>query len=572
MKILKHLLLIILLWPTLSKATPLITPDKVLEQAALGRNELREVVMSLNFNTAEMRDVQTFESYFFLLDDLQKIAIENGFEDLYPGVIETLGNNFTSQGIRWLSIINSSESKLIYYVKWMNSAGVGRFLSLAEYELKDIKNPDTAKSVSKNVDAILPLIEKTSANIPYIILGFNKIKSDTSVTLLKMETLTDIETAQWISKVSLSSSMSEYLDHLNRDIYSTSKANISKSHQSLFRLQTMLNQCKNLRDSTPGWLTTAIGDSIAEVLSSMIKHEELFLKNELESTLPYLSNRQLEGVSMQLMNLQKPPTKDYITEFVRIANLIIKSLSSRGQTREADELKKSLAKTSAPVVAQKYNIEGHYKVTNKTNKIYYFTIATSRENSLVAAFVDEQFNIVKSLYNVTYNSFENLFIASEREPDLDHHQNLSVKFAVTEDGGITILDPYVREGGKDFYGKKIQSIPDLWKNAESEVTNAQGTYTGELTTPTGSKTNIRLIVTSFNGYTVGRIESGNLTIDLNIGSSGTDGVLILTSGRTFGGSWFQLRSNVVKGGLQASVLIGGRGLSKTSSFLKKISN
>ncbi len=285
-----------------------------------------------------------------------------------------------------------------------------------------------------------------------------------------------------------------------------------------------------------------------------------------------LTNRQIETLAVQLMNLQAPPSKDYVNEFMRVANIVIDGLYATGQVREGDDLKKALSRISAPVVAQKYSIEGHYKLSN-ANKTFYFTIVTSKENALVAALVDDQFNVTKAFYNVVYNSYDNTFVASDREPDVDGIANISVKFVVSETGKIKLTDPYIRTGSQTFTGSKIQSVPNLWKSAVKDSTNAQGTYTGVVIHPNGSKMTVKLSVTSFNGYTVGRLTSGDLTVDLNIGSSGTDGVLILTSGRTLqNGTWYQLRSTIVKGGLQTTVVIGGKGLGKTSTFLKKVSN
>ncbi|UYL07247.1 hypothetical protein B9G69_009330 [Bdellovibrio sp. SKB1291214] len=81
----------------------------------------------------------------------------------------------------------------------------------------------------------------------------------------------------------------------------------------------------------------------------------------------------------------------------------------------------------------------------------------------------------------------------------------------------------------------------------------------------------RVIVTAFNGYTLGRIDSKVLTVDLNIGSKGTDGVIIMTSGRNIGSSWVQIRANVTAYGLDAYIVVGGQGQAKTMSKLKRVS-
>lgn len=572
MKLLKSLVVLVLICPVLAFAEPLIPADRALAKAKTGRMELREVVMSLSFNAAEMRDVQTFESYFFLLDSLQEIAKGNGFEELYPGVIETLGVTMTSQGIRWLSIVNSSEDKLKYYLKWMNSTGVGRLLGLVEYELKDISSPEVAKRIARNIDAIMPLIEQKSGNVPYIMLGYKRIQSDAAVSLLKMDTLSETEAQEWISKIALSSSASEYLDYLNKDIYSLTKNNVGNAHKHLVRLQGLLHQTTKLAEITPGWLVTSIGESINELIVKMLRYEEKFFEEEIETALGALKPRQLQSLAQQIINFQIPPSAAYVNEYLRVANLLVNGLYNSNQIKEGDDLKKALAKTSAPVVAQKYNIEGHYKLSNGSKNPYYLTIAMSRENSLVAAFSDSTMAVAKAFYSVTYNALDNTFVATERDPDLDAVQNIAIKFTVSEKGTVKLFDPYLRAGNQHFTGSKIQSLPSLWKDAVNESTNPQGTYTGQIVLPDGKKLNIKLIVTAFNGYTVARIDSKDLTIELNIGSAGTDGVLVLTSGRTIGASWFQLRSKVVKGGLQSTVIIGGKGISKTSTFLKKISN
>ncbi len=79
-------------------------------------------------------------------------------------------------------------------------------------------------------------------------------------------------------------------------------------------------------------------------------------------------------------------------------------------------------------------------------------------------------------------------------------------------------------------------------------------------------------MTSFNGYTLGRLDSENIVVDFNIGSKGTDGVLILTSGRKLGASWLQLRGHMTEDGLQVYAIVGGRGQGPVCTLLKRTDN
>ncbi len=570
MKIFKRLITLALLWPALSLAAlNLAEPDALLKKAAQSRSSLLDVILAVEFNIPEMRDPATFDKYFAMMDELQGLATKSGLEEYYPDIVKKLGLNMTANGMRWLDVTQAPTEKVSYYVKWMDADTLARFLGLIEYQTSIVKDPVRLKRMSENIEAILPAVDQKAASLPYVQLGFRRLTSDAAVALLKTETMNPQEVDFWIKKIKIASSFSEYLDHLNQGIYSLERSNRSFGHIYITRLSLLMTQSAKMSEVAPNWLLNGIGDSLSEVLLRMVRLEERFAKDEFSAALGQLKPRHLQGIAQQWMAQDKLPQQDYVEHYLGLARTLITHLEAANLRKEANELQRYLAKAAAPVMAQKLAIEGHYKLKNAQGDVWYFTIAVSRENTLVAALSDDKSLIYKTFFNVAYNLKKDGFVASEREPDVDGDQNPPVEFKIDGEK-ISLVDPFVRSGLKTLQGVKVQAFTNPWDFANPDAPSANGTYEGTLFLPSGSKMEARLIVTSFNGYSLGRIDSGNISIELNLGTEGNDGVIILTSARKVGASWFQLRGNVVEGGLNVYVVVGGKGQGVACSFLKRV--
>lgn len=570
MKLLKQMILVALMVPALSQAAlNLPEPEVLLKKASQNRSSLLDTVLALEFNIPEMRDPATFDKYFALLDRLQEMATASGLEEYYPQAVRKLGVSMSANGMRWLDLTKASPAKVSYYIKWMDADGLARFLGLVEYQVSVVKDVQLLKTMSENIEAVLPQIDQTASNLPYVQLGFRRLVSDAAVAILKTETLNEKDVQFWLKKIKVASSFSEYLDYLNQGIYSMDRQNKASSHLYLSRLSLLAVQANNLSAVAPNWLINGIGDSTSELILRMVRLEETFKPAEFASALGTLKTRHLQGLAQQWMAQEKLPSQDYITHYLNLSRELLTSLQKAGLRKEANDLQKWLAKAAAPVMAQKLDIEGHYELRNEIGEVWYLTIAVAKENSLIAALSSANQVVFKTFYNVSFNLKKDGFVASEREPDLDEDQNPPVEFQIT-DGKVQLYDPFVRTPYKQLTGKKVQAFTDLWKSALTNAPSADGTYEGSLFLPNGSEMKIRLIVSTFNGYTIGRIDSDGVTIDLNIGSEGEDGVILLTSGRKVGASWFQLRANVVDGGLKAYVIVGGKGQGTACTFLKKV--
>lgn len=571
MNLLKKSILLGLMWPALSwGALNLAEPEVLLKKATQSRTALLDVLLDIEYNIPEMRDPDTFDKYFTMLDALEVQSSRTGLEQYYPKIVSNVGLKMVSNGMRWLDVTAANTEKVAYYIKWMDADALARFMGLIEYQNTMIKNPVHLKQMADNIESILPVIDEKAASLPYVQLGFRRLVSDSAVALLKTEMLNEAEVDFWIKKIKIASSFSEYLDYLNQGIYSFEKDNKADSHTYIARLSLMFAQSAALSQTAPNWLINGIGDSLSEVLLRMVRLEETFRPGEFEKATAYLKSRHLQGLAQQWMAAEKLPSGSYIETYLAASRHLISRLQSSGLRKEADDLQKWLTKSAAPALARKVNLEGHYQLTSNTGEIWFFTVAVAKENTLIAALADAKGHVYKTFFNIAYNLKKDGFIASEREPDLDKDSNPPIEFIVSSDGKIFIYDPFARNQSRSYTGNKVQSFTDLWQHANTMAPLADGIYEGVLFNPSGTEMKSRLIITTFNGYTLGRLEFDSVSIELNIGTSAEDGVIIMTSGLNRGASWFQLRGLMTDEGIKAYVIVGGKGQGTACTLLKKI--
>lgn len=545
-------------------------PAELMQKAKQNRIALREVMLDIEMNLSEMRDQPTFEKYFYMLDDLSALSVSLKLDEIYPKMTERLGLKMTGVGMRWLDVTKDSTEKIQYYIKWMDANTLSRFLDNLSYQISFVKDQAKLAVMAKNIEASLPLIDARSENQVHILLGYRRLITDVAILILRNKNLPAHEVTFWIGKLMMPASVSEYLEILNQDIYALNAENKDNSHEYLHRLLLLNAQVESFKDTAPGWLTNAVGDAVVELLLRAVRLEVVLNQQQFSQALSTLKIRSTLNLIQQWTVQEKVPTQVYADHYLNYSTAIVAHARKIGMTKDADEMSKWLARAAVPVMAKKLNLQGNYQLTNELGEKWFFTISYARENMLVAAIGSDSGVIFKTFYNITYSGEIASFVASEREPDSDDQMNPPIKFMVNDKGQIKLIDPYIRIGSQVFTGHKVQSFPDMWETFQGPGGEVDGTYEGTLHLASGPM-RVKVIVTSFGGYTLGRLDSAEgLTIEFNIGTKGTDGVLILTSGRNSkGGTWFQLRGHLTPEGLNAHVVIGGKSQSPKVSFLKR---
>lgn len=575
MKQIRYILALCIALPSFAFADlHLASPSDLLAKAATDRTSLRDVILDIEQNIPEMRDPATFENYFFILDQLAAEAQRQGLDQFYPNAVQSLGLHMVSNGIRWMDFRKDMTAKLPFYVKWMDADTLARLEALAEYQVVNIKEDAALIAFTNNIAAIIPGINATAdKNLPFVVQGFKALESNAAVSLLKLGNLSLADEAAVIAKITLAPSMGTYLDFLSQGVYSTTVANKVSLHSYLARTQAVNQAINALSDIAPTWLYGANQDVTTEAIERMVTFEEPFLPGEFVAAISLLDARHLQGLISYWMAPNKLPTSSFVDQYIEISRILVQRSQDAGLPVESLSLSKWLEKAAAPVLAKRTGIEGKYKLIDGSGQTWIFTLIAAKDDMLIAALGDTQGAIFKTFYNVSVNVREGGFIASEREPDMDASANPPIKFNIDSKGVLTLFDAFIRSGSNYLKGTKVQSFTDVTKTvAKDAPVTADGTYKGTITLPSGSTMNVKLTVTSFSGYTMARLDGEGVTVDFNVGSKGTDGVLLLTSVRHSGATWMHIRANVTAEGLIAHVIVGGKGESSTAAKLVRLKN
>lgn len=567
----------LLLAPTVATAgLNLAEPAVLMQKAQQDRISLREVLLDIELNISEMRDQPTFEKYFFMLDELSVLAVNLKLDEIYPKMTERLGLKMSGVGMRWLDVTKDSSDKLQYYVKWMDVGVLSRFLDTISYQVAFIKDRALLAVMAKNVESFLPLVDERAQGQVYLPLGFRRVIADAAIAILRNnKDLPADEVHFWIGKLVIPASMSEYLDIINQDVYSLNSENKEYGREYLNRLLLLNVQVDKLSQTAPGWLVNGVGDAIVELLIRSVRFELVIEQKLFFQGVSVLKIRSTLGLMQQWSAQEKMPSQNYADTYMNYSNIIIAHARSLGMGREVDEFSRWLGRATGPLMSRKLKVEGTYTLVNEAGEKWYFTIMHARENMLVASLGSADGVLYKKFYNIAFSAEQAMFIASEREPDTDDAMNPPVKFSVNEKGQLKLIDPYIRKGSQIYKGQKTIAYADLWATPPvTEGIQVDGAYVGTMTMADGDSMPVKVIVTSFGGYTIGRLDSpSGLTIEFNIGTKATDGILVLTSGRSANGaSWFQLRGYLTPEGYKAQVVVGGRIVAPKISFLKRIND
>ena len=195
------------------------SPEVLLKKASIDRQNLRDVVLNLETQLPEMRDLRTFESYFFLCDKLQEKATEFGLNDLYPDGVKSLAVKMAAFGVKWMDLSKISKENLGYYLKWMDIEGLTNLLSYANYYFKKISDIEPLKHLSDNVDFIIANTADLTKDRFDIEVGLRELSTSIAIKFLLRTDLSEADKTYWASKVYTSSGLSLYTDQVQQLIY-----------------------------------------------------------------------------------------------------------------------------------------------------------------------------------------------------------------------------------------------------------------------------------------------------------------------------------------------------------------
>jgi len=479
--------------------------------------------------------------------------------------VKTLGNQMSSNGIRWLSASRDSKERILYYHRWMNVEIASSFLANVELEEKTLA-PELVRNFADNVDALITYVDKAFPQSSAIRLGYRTLLSERAARTLGRQDLSDEERLYWISKLSTATGFSSAYNYIQDDVLKLPVSDKARLHVYLERFMVLSRRLRSDSQNQPFWLINLNGDTAQILTMRAVYLMEPLSDAEFHGLMDSMQFNDLQALSSQWM--AKLPKEAYLNEYLRLTGLFVNELKERELVKEANDMARFFVKIAAPARARERMLEGTYKLHAENGKDWIFTAAFARGTEVYVGLTDSNGFVSKSFFFLSYVEAEDAFIASERERAEDPFRNWAVKFKMNKDGSIIVTDLSASKGEQVMRGKKVQSFPNYFPKSKPGVVSPAGRYEGIIL---GKK--MTLEVTGYNGLSTAQMydEEHNMNFDLNVGTVGTDGVLYLTTGVTNRTSWIQLRGYLENGAYRGVMIKGGQGLIGKEFVLKKVS-
>lgn len=552
-------------------ALNLAPPQDLLKKAAQDRRQLREVLLDMQQNIPEMRDPKTFDSYFFILADLQKLADKLQLNAIFPKAVEATGLKMVAHGIRWLDVSQRPLSDALYYQSYADADVMSRFLAELELQVRNLRNSQARlKAVAINLEGMLPAAEKQFEERRDVRISMRQILSSIAIKFLKTEQLTNDEAAFWISKISLPTAYSEYIEALNESVLDT----LPKDAAGLSLLSKRLRELgKKIVAETyplPTYVSAGWGDTSVELVLRSIQGERKFETGEFEGLVELMRSRQLQGLAGQWLSVERLPTTSYSAHYLQLSNVLIARLRAVGLSKEAADVSLHISRMAAPIQATKSQIEGLYTLKSNDGSKFNFVIIRARPNLVYASLEDADGYVTLGFFNVTFDTQRGKFIASQREPDLDATANPTVSFTITPAGEMELEAPIASTGWRQMKGKRTSTFTNFLDDESSTSNPTEGEWEGEMSFRGQEPWKVRLVISKFGLYSIGRLtSSGGLAIDFQTGTAGDLGVVYLTTGRLGHTGWVHLRA-VRRGDYLEGLTISASGVTVPYFKLKKV--
>lgn len=552
-------------------ALSLPPPQALLKKASQDRRQLRDVLLDMQQNISEMRDPKTFDSYFFLLEELEKQAVKLQLNAIFPKAVESTGLKMVAHGIRWMDISQRSLADALYYQKYADADVMSRFLAELELQVRNLRNDEAGlRKIAVNLEGMLPHAEKRFEDRRDVRVSMRQILSSIAVNFMKSPKLSDEEASFWIAKISLPTAYSEYIEELGDSVLDTLPKNSAQLSVISKRLRELGKKISIETYPLPAYIGSGWGDTAVELILRSLQGERKFEKDEFESLIGFMRSRQLQSLSSQWLSVERLPSTSYSAHYLQISSSLISRLRAVGLSKEAGDVSMHISRMAAPIQASKSQLEGLYALQSNDGSRFNFSVIRARPNLIYAALEDDKGFVTLGFFNVTFDAQRNKFVASQREPDLDPTSNPTVTFSVNSKGEMELEAPIASTGWRQMKGKRTATYTNFLDDASSTLGSTEGEWEGEMAFQNQEPWKVRLVISKFGGYSIGRLTTDNsLAIDYQTGTAGDDGVIYLTTGRLNHTGWVHLRA-IRRGNFLEGQTIASSGVLVRYFKLKKV--
>lgn len=568
-------LLLALMWASQAKATlQLESPEELLIRAAANRQSLQDVLLDLQLNVWEMRDPATFDGYFFLLARLEPLAASMKLDEVYPGAIKATGLRMVAHGVRWLDFSQRELQDTSYYLRYADGDVISRLLAETELLVRSSSTPvfqrERLERIIAHLELTLNLCEKNFPLRRDLQISVRTLISTIAIEFLRRSDPADPEIERWIMNLRLPSAYAEYVQELHeRTLRLGNSPDAATEIRRLARgLDLIGRRIESETFPLPSYIPSGWGDAVVELLLRATTAERISELPEFTALIHRLQARQLQGLASLWFSTEVLPDPRDARAVFSLSQILLGRLRSMSLTREADDFQKRVLRMAAPLEAQRIGLEGHYALRSKDGTHYEFTVVFTRDAVLYAALGTTNGAVNIGFFHVIFDYERGVFVASQREPDLDSSKNQSISFSVDARGRITLENHFALAGHAHLSGDRVATFPSRDSAGSLEI--AEGTWEGEMVFKSGGVWKTRLIVTNVGGQLVARLSSDK-GVQLNLSStlSSRSSRLRLTTGRLSQSSWVQLRGEIQGDRLHGVLISGSRGMTTNQFTLRR---
>lgn len=544
------------------------SPAALVQKAALSRSDLRDVILTLGQQVPEMRDQDTFESYFFILDQLDTNARDFNLDDIYPGAVKSLGKQMSLFSIKWVDLSLMPSNKLSYYMKWLEIDSYTNLLATTNYLLLTINKTDVSRLqvLATNIDAILvtamPMIEAR----PDLVLGYRDMISNVAITVLQTNNLSDSDKDFWFSKIYTTTGLNLYLDLVQKQIYAIDSTNTELFQKSYLNLKQSFEKIKKLSDSQPSWIKEKTMDMSIELIKKSFEFNLTLDQSQIDFILSQFTTKYLQSLSSVLTFMPPNLLTGNAGNLEKLTASLLPLLTKNNLTIEATQLNLSIGKVLATLKINALKREGTYKLTDKVGRIWNFTLLQTTATDFAATLSDSSLVVFKNFLSIKYDIKSQLFTAARSQFQSDTSlSNPVIQFKFKNDQ-IIIIDPFATSGADLLTGPLTEKVQNF-SFANVSTDHFSDSYHGDIKfIKSDKKTKVDLIIQSSGDSLTGMLRDSVGTIyNFNSGTLNNDGSVILNTGLFASTSWAQFRGKILNGKIEGIVIIAGRGIS-TNQF------
>lgn len=543
--------------------------DLVLE-AQSGQKEFIEAMLKLKDNVRELRDQDTFEEFFYLLDGFEAQFKTYQLDLIYPNLMKDLGRSMVMHGSRWLKVAKNTPEKIMQYHKWADLVAATQFQNQAIEEIEKISVADDFKQALKNLIVLNEWAETHFGDDLYLAPVYRKTISEISFKALIQTDLGQHEDwGFWLSGINTQQTAQDYLAFLNDKLLRERLVpeNNSDWFAVVIGLGKQIQSIKGLSSST----NNNYGVLVADLISKSLANELSMDAKDLKELVDLLDVSSFRALVFRWVNPEKVFTDQYSVELIDLSRVLLEQAKALGLSLTVLDIERYTTTRLSTAYVTENSIEGTYALRGNNGKEMLLTVLRESETRVIAAMCDKTGVVCFPFLNMQYSLSENVFWANERMPDDDIYQNIPAKISFNQKGEVEVFLPYAYRTDTEYRGKKIESYDNLMAYPIMDANPMSGVYEGEIQLA-GKPTKVLLMVTTMGEYSIARLETknGHLQIDFGKGNDGNIGFLYLTTGKNLKNSWLHLRLKQINDDEMEGVLIsGGQGLISKVYFRRK---